>query len=939
MRRRGFVPLSLLALVGLLLVLSAERNWREVRAETGLSLAAHRGGVVIDTVDAGSAADRAGLAPGDLLLDISGQPVRALLAAQDVLGRLHPARPAGFVFVRTGATHSTEVVPETRTVWHVERIAASATALLFLLAAAAALLRPRGVRAWASYVAFSLAGALVLGVSWSWRGDAWDGVFFWIDRGARLALPALFIHLTLALRRGGTEPGSRWLPVVYAPAAALFVAELHLVGLGGALRADDPVGLVDILQSRIELSWIGAGFAAGLVVLARSAYGSTWREERARARWFLLGAAFGLAPFLLLAVLPEIAGRPAPRASWLTLPLLGLLPIVFTGAVLDYRLMDLRFFTRRVVTGVATLMLSVVLFLGLLEAASSIVPLVLHPAGIAPALIAAVITAGLAPAIRAGTRDILGRLFYRRRYNFRRALQRVARDLNAERNLPRLAAVLERRVAEALDAGVVRLLLTGPQGGLLDPATRARLTDALSPAMQLMLQGGETVTLAMIADAPLRLPALNGAGVQVIVPLRVEGTLIATLAVGPRPRGPLLDSDDLDLLRTVAAHAAAAVAGALHLADLREQMQLVERLRTQTAQLVESSPIGMVVIDDQGCVRQWNSAAEDLLGIERDGALGAPFADVLPPALRGVVRELLRRDTGRRRAYRVRIGSGGDETLVDLSATSMHGPQGSEGVLLTLDDVSERVRLEEQLIQQDRLASVGLLAAGVAHEVNTPLTGISSYAQLLLEECDSDDPRRPMLEKIVHQASRASRIARGLLRFSRPSGDVASGPVELRELVEETIGLLGPQIRAARAVVDCATDGPSPFVRGDRARLQQVVTNLLLNGLDAVAPGGHVRVRCVPDGSGRVRLEVEDNGVGIPESLRGRIFDPFFTTKKPGEGTGLGLSITYSIVREHGGTLLCDSEPGRGTTMRVILPAAVPAALQVDRDEPARRAG
>jgi signal transduction histidine kinase len=247
------------------------------------------------------------------------------------------------------------------------------------------------------------------------------------------------------------------------------------------------------------------------------------------------------------------------------------------------------------------------------------------------------------------------------------------------------------------------------------------------------------------------------------------------------------------------------------------------------------------------------------------------------------------------------------------------------GVLLTLDEVTEQVQMEERLIQQDRLASVGMLAAGVAHEVNTPLTGISSFAQLLLEEAAPNSPQRSTLEKIVQQAGRAARIARDLLRLSRPVaavGELSSSPVVLSELVEETLGLLMPQIRRAGVVIEREWNPSLAPAWGDRSRLQQVLMNLVLNALDAVGESGTIQVRLIAEGARHVALEVVDDGPGIPDAVRSRIFDPFFTTKKAGAGTGLGLSISYAIVREHGGVLSAESRPGGGTTMRVVLPAA-----------------
>jgi PAS domain S-box-containing protein len=598
-------------------------------------------------------------------------------------------------------------------------------------------------------------------------------------------------------------------------------------------------------------------------------------------------------------------------------------------AVVEYRLMDLALFGRRALALAATLSMSLLLFLGLVSVTELLVPPFVDPPGLVPILIAAVVTAALAPVIRAGSRDLIGRIYYRRRYSFRRALARVARELNAEQELSRLARVFEQKIGEALNASPVRLLLVAGSESLVDPVSREPVEGRLPATMAARLEQGRIVALADVASAPVDLPLLHRTDVQILVPLRLRGRLIAILAVGPRSTGGLLDSDDLDLLASVAAHASAAVAGAQSLDQLREQVQLVERLRTRTEALIDGSPIGMAVVDPEGVVRHWNPSIEKLLGKSRGEVLGQDYRDALPVTLQLIFQQALHAesDSGNVRAYRVRVSVPGEqERLLNVSASRLSGDEGDEGLLLSLDDVTEQARLEEKLIQQDRLASVGLLAAGVAHEVNTPLTGISSYAQILLEEIDRDDPRGPMLEKIIAQAQRASRIARGLLTLSRPGAreQMSLGPVDLSDLCEETLGLIAPQIRKAGARVETRWSSAPPVAEADRSRLQQVLMNLLLNAVDAIEKGGRIVVRTGTDAHGRPCFEVQDDGHGIPADARDRIFDPFFTTKGPGRSTGLGLSISYAIVREHGGTLSVDSREGRGTLMRVVLPEALP---------------
>jgi hypothetical protein len=230
--------------------------------------------------------------------------------------------------------------------------------------------------------------------------------------------------------------------------------------------------------------------------------------------------------------------------------------------------------------------------------------------------------------------------------------------------------------------------------------------------------------------------------------------------------------------------------------------------------------------------------------------------------------------------------------------------------------------LEEQVLQQERLASLGLLAAGVAHEVNTPLTGISGYAQLLLDDMTADDPRRETLEKIEIQTRRVSKIANSLLNLARPERS-AFESLTLNDAVQEVLRLFEPQIRDKRIVLHVDLGLEIPEVRGHRGKLQQVVLNLLSNARDAVEGGGRIAVRTVHRGE-RVVLEVVDDGVGIAESDLPRIFDPFFTTKGRGKGTGLGLSISYGIVREHEGAMHVESVPGQFTRFRVELPVHSP---------------
>jgi hypothetical protein len=226
--------------------------------------------------------------------------------------------------------------------------------------------------------------------------------------------------------------------------------------------------------------------------------------------------------------------------------------------------------------------------------------------------------------------------------------------------------------------------------------------------------------------------------------------------------------------------------------------------------------------------------------------------------------------------------------------------------------------MEAALKENDRLAALGALAAGVAHEVNTPITGISSYAQMLLAETPVDDPRYAILRKVERQTFRAARIVNNLLGFARKRSDERS-PLDLVPVIEESLDLLAERRSSRGVALELRLPGEPLSVLGNDGELQQVFTNLALNAIDAMSGGGTLTVEArVQDGLACVW--VQDTGPGIaPEAIE-RIFEPFYSTKGSEGGTGLGLSISHDIVRRHGGDLHVASEPGRGTRFRIELP-------------------
>ena len=234
-------------------------------------------------------------------------------------------------------------------------------------------------------------------------------------------------------------------------------------------------------------------------------------------------------------------------------------------------------------------------------------------------------------------------------------------------------------------------------------------------------------------------------------------------------------------------------------------------------------------------------------------------------------------------------------------------------------DITTEKQLENRMSETEKLAGIGQLAAGIAHQLNTPLGSILLSAQMLEDTVEGEDERED-IHRIIRQTEQCRGIIRGLLNFARPTGS-ERGSMNLAEAISETAYLMEKNLKLAGVELDIAEE-TSPFVFGNRNELEQVFFNLLANAIDSMPDGGRITVRLVDGGPGELMVTFSDTGEGIPRDNHDRVFLPFFTTKDYGKGTGLGLSIVARIVHEHGGRIELDSEPGRGTEFRLWFPRA-----------------
>lgn len=362
----------------------------------------------------------------------------------------------------------------------------------------------------------------------------------------------------------------------------------------------------------------------------------------------------------------------------------------------------------------------------------------------------------------------------------------------------------------------------------------------------------------------------------------------------------------------------------------RERAVALERSEARYTRLVESASDGIFTVDAAGCFTAVNRSFERGVGRSREELIGAPFAGVVDVRDLAAARQLLR-DTfaGQRCRGSLRYHSADGGVRHGSLITSPVIEEGAvAGALGIMRDVTDDQRLAEQLLQQEKLAAVGQLVSGVAHELNNPLAGVLAYAQLLLSsDAARDAETRQAVETIHHEAARAAKIVSNLLTFARHQPSECAD-ADLNAIVTDTLALRRYALRAAGIELDVALDPDLPRTWADPFQLQQVMLNLVTNAEQALAEWlgpRRIGVR-TRHADGSILVSVSDTGPGVPEGEGDRIFNPFFTTKPVGRGTGLGLSISDGIVRQHGGQIRVESAPGSGATFELRIPVqAMPA--------------
>ena len=893
----------------------------------GVSWVERSGGVFADRVEPEGPGARAGIQPGDQLLTANGVSVSHVDAVIRHMYNTGTYQKIRYSLQRGAVT--LDAAPILREQERTFNGWLRLIGLIYLGIGLYVLFRRWTAPGSTHFYVFCLVSFAFCSFHFTGKLNSFDRTIYWGNILANMLQPALLLHFVLTFpEKSDILRKHRGLAAsIYVP--GLLLLGYHALAVATSRASENLLWRLD----RLWMAYLAVYFVGSAAVLLHSYSKARSAILRQQLKWLMRGTVLAITPFTLLYVLPYVFPGVGFAPMKLSVVTLGILPLTFGYAIFRYKLMDVDLIFKRGMAYTLAAMAIAGAYFTAIALVGELVHTRVPSAGTTGLVLAIVITALLADPVRKWIQERMDRVFYRTRYDYRQTLVEFGRELSAETDLDKMLTTVVDRLSRTLLVERMAIFLSSGEHAeqfVLAKSFGIQQTTGLDLTF-LSIERPELSEGHIFFDNAHHVPRESASARESIarlelnyyIPCRALKSTVAVLGLGKTITGDFLSSEDVELLETVAGYLAIAIQNSRLYASLEQKVAQYERLKDFNENIVESINVGVLAVDLQDRIESWNSQMEVMYALPRKQALTRSLGEVFPPEF---IEEFsrIRQSPGIYNLYKFRlpVPTGETRTVNVAIAPLVTKKFDVAGRLIIMDDITERMELEHQLSQSDKLSSIGLLAAGVAHEVNTPLAVISSYAQMLSKQVQGDQQKSTLLEKITRQTFRASEIVNNLLNFSRTSG-AEFAEVNVNRVIVDTLSLLEHQFKTGRIRVQDELAAHLPPIQGNAGRLQQVFLNLFLNAKDAMPEGGTLKI-ATSNGDG-VSVTVSDSGSGIAQEHIHRIYDPFFTTKNGApegqkRGTGLGLSVTYGIIQEHAGKIRVESSPQQGTTFFIDFP-------------------
>jgi len=769
-------------------------------------------------------------------------------------------------------------------------------------------------------LSLTLSGFLIFSPS----GDYGISDFFFLilDRLCYFTFPAVLLHYALQYPTRNKifkKFSSRFrFVIIYLPPLSILLLNFYYV-LQNVFPPDPEILTTVINHFRgISQKYFALYLLLAWGAMTTSSLNLIVKKRQKRYLFPLIGISLSFISLLLLTFLPQQSPFQIAPITYLSMIFLPFLPLSLVYFLTQRRVTDIENIIKKTlsISSLFIFIFGVYLFLGLNIEQNKLLGIFWS--------IAAILMAGLLfKPLESTIQKFFEKLFYRETFNFKRKLKELESSISTQRDLGSLSVSFLEIITRGFQLQNCALLIHFKNNMFYSLPGRTRLL--LTRPFRDAVNNQESVVFLSEQEFRTKFPhdqaALQQNKFFQFLPLKISDRLIGIVAMGRKTNGTYLTVEDLELMSSISAPLALSLENAFLYNRLETQLTELNLLKEFNENIIENINLGIMVVSRLNQVQTWNSFMEDRLGIKRQKALHKRAAQVLGEEL---WKQIYTGWSGTHTLRNIKVTAQGGDSIYDVYISPLKNESGHiAGRIFVFEDVTEKINIQNQLITSEKMASVGVLAAGIAHEINTPLTGISSYCQFLLDN-PADKDNHELITKMNDQVLRANKIIRTLLDFSRQKGQQPL-PVNLNKVIEESLALVEHKMKKKNIAFKKEYHFQNSFV-GFSTRLQQLFINLFINSIDAIdATNGQGLISIQgKETSEGTTIWFKDNGRGIKEKLLEKIFDPFFTTKDIGQGTGLGLAIVYSIVKEHYGNIEARSKVDRGTTFVITFPLPSP---------------
>lgn len=747
-----------------------------------------------------------------------------------------------------------------------------------------------------------------------------DFLFLFLDRVSFLFFPALLLHYSL------------YFPVklnivriinhkliklaLYSIPAAILIFNLYFV-ITGIFDPTPGVLLLSINHfSRLSFKYFSLYLILAMISFLSSNLWFIIKRKQRRFIFPLIGICISIPAMLVLNTLLVAAQRWASVYLSLSPFLLGFLPISLTYYLGHRKFTDIENIIKKTVS-IASIFLfifGIFFFLGSTLEQNKLLGVFWS--------IATILTAGLLfKPIEETVHQFFEKLFFRSAADFKRKLRELIQSFRNERNLTTIASNLLQTINHGFQLQKSSFIVHHRKNIFYSLPQKKKIL--LSKNFRKDLFKNDNLVFFSGAEFGRRYPkdyrVMRDMNYFQFLPLRTQDKLIGLIAFGPKTDNTYLSAEDWDLMLNIASPLTLSVENASLYSELESQFTEINLLKEFNESIIENINVGIVVLTHLNIIKTWNDFMALKFRIPPAKAIGKKAHAIFGYEL---WKQIYMKKQGVSSINHVKIEINGEELVFDIYISPLKDSQGKvRGTILVFEDETEQVLIQQQLITSEKMASLGLLSAGIAHEVNTPLTGISSYCQFILDN-PRDSENIQLILKIQDQVQRANKIIRSLLNFSRQKGEVPT-ELDLNKIINESIALVEHTLKKKNIALNKDYNFKNKLY-GYSIRIQQMFINLLINAYDAITDSNGLISISGLETNSDVMIRIKDNGKGIDPRYMKKIFDPFFTTKGKGKGTGLGLSITYTIVQEHYGDITVNSKVGKGTTFIITFPTKSP---------------